>query len=124
MNNTNFSNIDSRISRFYPFPSKNGEIVLSSKEVISKILENIVDRYNYLFINEIFDLSDNIVIESNSDQSIINIKFIYFGDNEIIIGIKPYLSLRCNKKVGFKSIKDKIKYEKSKRIFLQFNKLI
>ena len=116
-------NLDTRSSKIYNDPT-NIKKTLSAKEYVSKILNSIIDNYNYTFIREICDLTDNIIVESNHNQSIINIRFIFYCDNEIIIGIKPHLSLRCCKKVCFKSIKDKIKYEKAQRIFLQSNKLI
>ena len=116
--------IDSRSDKNHKLPTKTGCDIVSSSEYVIKIIETLKDTDNYSFIIDICELTNDIIIQTNKDFSTINIKFLFNDDNQVIIGIKPYLSLKCIKNNKFKSIKDKIKFEKAKCIFLQKNSLI
>lgn len=116
--------IDSRSDKKHKLPTKTGCDIVSSSEYVIKIIETLKDTDNYSFIIDICELTNDIIIETNNNFSIVNIKFLFKDDNQVIIGIKPHLSLKCIKNNKFKSIKDKIKFEKAKCIFLQKNSLI
>ena len=116
--------IDSRSPKYYKMSNSKGSDIVTSKQYVITLLEKLNETYNYTFINDIYKLTQNIIIQSNQEFTSINIKFIFAENNQIIIGIKPHLSLKCSKITPFKSIKDQIIFEQAKCIFLRKNKLI
>ena len=119
-----FFEIDSRSVKKHKLPTKTGSNIVSSKDYVMILLEKLNESYNYHFINDICKLTNDIIIQSNRDFSVINIKFLFNNDNQLIIGIKPYLSLRSIKNNNFKSVHDLKVFEKAKCIFLKKNSLI
>lgn len=85
------------------------------------LINNIIDIFSkqYPIILKLKDLTYNINISYTADNSILDFTFIFANKNKIIIGIYPHLSIRVRKEIPFKSIKEKINFEKAQDIFVK-----
>ena len=105
------------ICKYIDIPSKDG--IKKMKRTI--LINNIIHKFSrqYPFLLKLMDITYNINISYTVDNSLLDFTFIFAKKNKIIIGIFPYVSLRVIKEIPFKSIKEKMSFEKAQDIFVK-----
>ena len=105
------------ISKFVNINKKYNNTKINRVSLINNIIHNFSKQYPLLL--KLMELTNNIDISYTSDNSILNFIFIFAKKNKIIIGIYPHLSIRIRKEIPFKSIEEKINFEKAQDIFIK-----